>query len=209
MQSSSHLTSGASKWIQIFVIHWQLSSSWEWKSTRIFKSFFVTIFRGKSGSLLKPYRPCMLSLNSRQPSSPSINCGIVPLEKQGKERRIVVGLEKTHKPSLLLLLPLPDGISISKLITFKIQFKPSLPSAHPKPSLLLLPDGISIRKLITFKIQLKPSFLLSANPKPSLLLLPDRISISKFITFKIQFRTFIAKCKSNVAFVSWLMRLPV
>ena len=153
----------------------------------------------------------MLTLNPRQPSSPSINCGIVPLEKQGKERRKEVGLEKTHKPSLLLLLllPLPDGISISKLITFKIQFKPSLPSAHPKPS-LLLPDriSISISKLITFKIQLKPS-LLNANPKPSLLLLPDRISISKLITFKIQFRTFIAKCQSNVAFVSWLMRLPV
>jgi hypothetical protein len=96
----------------------------------------------------------MLTLNSRQPSSPSINCGIVPLEKQGKERRKEVGLEKTHKPSLLLLLlPLPDGISISKLITFKIQFKPSLLSANPKPSLLLLlPDRISISKLITFKI---------------------------------------------------------
>ncbi len=136
----------------------------------------------------------MLSLNSRQPSSSSMNCGRVPLEKQRKERRKEVGLEKTHKPSLLqlLLLPLPDGISISKLITFKIQFKPTLPSAHPKPS-LLLPDGISIRKLITFKIQLKPSLLLSANPKPSLLLLPDRISISKLIIFKIQFRTFIAK----------------
>jgi hypothetical protein len=64
------------------------------------------------------------------------------------------------KPSLLLLLP--DGISISKLITFKIQFKPSLLSANPKPSLLLLPDRISISKLITFKIQFKPS-LLSAN----------------------------------------------
>ena len=120
----------------------------------------------------------MLILNSRQPSSPSINYGIVPLEKQGKERRKEVGLKKTHKPSL------PDGISISKLITFKIQFKPSLPSAHPKPSLLLLllplPDGIRISKLITFKIQFKPS-LLSANPKPSLQL-PDRIpsvSISK------------------------------
>ena len=144
----------------------------------------------------------MLTLNSS-----SINCGIVPLEKQGKERRKEVGLEKTHKPSLLLLLlPLPDRISISKLITFKIQFKPSLPSAHPKPSLLLLPDRISISKLITFKIQFKPS-LPSAHPKPSLLLLPDRISISKLITFKIQFRTFIAKCQSNVAFVSWLMRL--
>ncbi len=137
---------------------------------------------------MKPYRPCMLSLNSRQPSSPSINCGIVPLEKQGKERRIVVGLEKTpHKPSLLLLLPLPDGISISKLITFKIQFKPSLPSAHPKPSLLLLPDGISIRKLMTFTIQFKPS-LPSAHPKPSLLLLPDGISIRKLITLTIQFK---------------------
>jgi hypothetical protein len=73
-----------------------------------------------------------------------MNCGRVPLEKQGKERRKEVGREKTHKPSLLLLLlllPLPDGIRISKLITFKIQFKPSLLSANPKPS-LQLPDRI-------------------------------------------------------------------
>ena len=83
----------------------------------------------------------MLSLNSRQPSSTSMNCGRVPLEKQGKERRKEVGLEKTHKPSLLLLLPLPDGIRISKLIALKIQFKPSLLSANPKPS-LQLPDRI-------------------------------------------------------------------
>jgi hypothetical protein len=104
--------------------------------------------------------------------------------RQKTEERGWTGEE--HKPSLLLLLPLHDGISISKLITFKIQLKPSLPSAHPKPSLLLLPDGISIRKSITFKIQFKPS-LLSANPKPSLLLLPDRISIRADPTIVLPF----------------------
>jgi len=58
---------------------------------------------------------CMLALNACQPTSSSRKSGIVPLEKQGKERRKEVGLEKTHKPSLLLLLPLlllPDGIRI-------------------------------------------------------------------------------------------------
>jgi hypothetical protein len=59
---------------------------------------------------------CMLALNACQPTSLSRKSGIVPLEKQGKERRKEVGLEKTHKPSLLLLLLplllLPDGIRI-------------------------------------------------------------------------------------------------
>jgi hypothetical protein len=58
---------------------------------------------------------CMLALNACQPTSSSRKSGIVPLEKQGKERRKEVGLEKTHKPSLLLLLLLPllpDGIRI-------------------------------------------------------------------------------------------------
>ncbi len=58
----------------------------------------------------------MLALNAGQPTSSSRNCGIDPLEKQGKERRKEVGLEKRHKPSLLLLLLLPDGISIRTML---------------------------------------------------------------------------------------------
>jgi hypothetical protein len=55
----------------------------------------------------------MLALNAAKASS-SRNCGIDPLEKQDKERRKEFGLEKKHKPSLLLLL-LPDGISIKTM----------------------------------------------------------------------------------------------
>jgi hypothetical protein len=59
----------------------------------------------------------MLALNAAKASS-SKNCGIDPLEKQGKERMKEVGLEKRHKPSLLLLLLLllPDGISIRTML---------------------------------------------------------------------------------------------
>ena len=83
--------SGSIKSIQICVIHLQRSSRWFWKSSRILKSVSVT---GLSRPF-KPYRPCMLALNSGHPTSSSRNCGIDPLEKQGKERRKEVGLEKT------------------------------------------------------------------------------------------------------------------
>ena len=102
--------SGSSKSIHCFAIHLQRSSRWLWKSTRILKSVSV---KGLSRPL-KSYRLCMLALNAGQPTSSSRNCGIDPLEKQDKERRKEVGLEK---PSLLLLLLLlPDGISIRTML---------------------------------------------------------------------------------------------
>ena len=74
---------------------------------------FRNDFQRKVGTLAATVSAVHSRINACQPTSTSRNCGINPLEKQGKERRKEVGLEKTHKPSLLLL---PDGISIKTML---------------------------------------------------------------------------------------------